>query len=170
MRSIPISGNSGFTLIELVVVIALISIFLFFAIPRFERAVSDPERDVSKWMLLTIPKLKQEAVTQDQRVALHIDLDGRKLWSTQESMKPEEMEAAEKDAYVLPEGTVLTDVAFPDGQTVSTGTVQIQFYPRGYSDRAILHLQVDGEDNVSYIIEPFLVHVTLVASYAGFSS
>jgi prepilin-type N-terminal cleavage/methylation domain-containing protein len=169
MRGIPDTGNRGFTLIELVVVLALLSIFLFFAIPRFERAVSDPERDVSRWMLLTIPKLKQEAISKDRQVTLHIDEDDRKLWSTQETMKPEEMEAAEKNAYVLPEGTVLSDVTFPDGKTISTGTVLIHFYPKGYSDRAILHLQVDEGKNVSYIIEPFLSHVTLVESYASFS-
>jgi prepilin-type N-terminal cleavage/methylation domain-containing protein len=169
MRGIPDTGNRGFTLIELVVVLALLSIFLFFAIPRFERAVSDPERDVSRWMLLTIPKLKQEATSENRLVTLHIDEDARKLWSTQETMKPEEMEAAEKNAYVLPEGTVLSDVTFPDGQTISTGTVLIHFYPKGYSDRAILHLQVDEGKTVSYIIEPFLSRVTLVESYAGFS-
>ncbi len=164
-----ITGRGGFTLIELVVVLALISIFLFFAIPRFERAVGDPERDVSRWMLLTVPKLKQEAISENREVTLHIDLAARKLWSTHAGMAPAEAQAAENKAYVLPEDTVLTDVAYPDGRTVSTGTVKVRFYPGGYSDRVILHLQVDEEKNVSYLIEPFLSHVTLVDSYAGFT-
>ncbi|MBU1161919.1 MAG: prepilin-type N-terminal cleavage/methylation domain-containing protein, partial [Proteobacteria bacterium] len=46
----------GFTLIELIVVISLISIMLFFAIPRFQSNVlSDSTKEVSRWILLKIP-------------------------------------------------------------------------------------------------------------------
>ena len=44
----------------------------------------------------------------------------------------------------------------------------INFYPKGYSDRAVIHVE-DGHDNrYSYLIEPFLPHVKIKDEYIEF--
>jgi hypothetical protein len=59
-------------------------------------------------------------------------------------------------------------VEFPGDRIVDTGTVPIRFYKKGYSDRAILHASEDESKSLSYFIEPFLSHVKLVESHAGY--
>ena len=86
----------GFTLIELIVVISLISIMLFFAIPRFQRNVlSDSTKEVSRWILLKIPNIKERAAREQKRYILHVNLDSNKLWITHEAMLQEAIQSAE---------------------------------------------------------------------------
>ncbi|MDH4204600.1 MAG: prepilin-type N-terminal cleavage/methylation domain-containing protein [Desulfobacteraceae bacterium] len=159
----------GFTLIELVVVISLISIMLFFAFPRFQSNVlSDSTKEVSRWILLKIPYIKESAAREQRRYILHVSLDSSKLWITHEAMLEEALQSAETNAYKLPEDIKLLDVEYPDQQKISVGQADIYFNEKGYSDKAIIHLENDDNEKFSFLIEPFLLRVRLYNSYAEF--
>lgn len=161
-------GHGGFTLIELIVVIALLSIMLFTAVPRFQEVMTDDTRAVSRWILWSIPELKQQAVTEKYRFTLNVGLNDNKLWITHETMDEEQLELAADAGYVFPEDIELLDVEFPDGKIITTGTAEINFYPKGYSDRAIIHVATEDDERLSYFIEPFLTYVKLLDSYVGY--
>ena len=159
----------GFTLIELIVVISLISIMLFFAVPRFQSNVlSDSTKEVSRWILLKIPYIKENAAREQRRYILHVSLGSNKLWITHEAMLQEALQSAETNAYKLPEDIKLLDVEYPDQQKISVGQADIYFNERGYSDKAIIHLENDDNEKFSFLIEPFLLRVRLYNSYAEF--
>ena len=159
----------GFTLIELIVVISLISIMLFFAFPRFQSNVlSDSTKEVSRWILLKIPFIKESAAREQRRYILHVSLDSSKLWITHEAMLEEALQSAETNAYKLPEDIKLLDVEYPDQQKISVGQADIYFNEKGYSDKAIIHFENDDNEKFSFLIEPFLLRVRLYNSYAEF--
>jgi prepilin-type N-terminal cleavage/methylation domain-containing protein len=159
----------GFTLIELIVVISLISIMLFFAIPQFQRNVlSDSTKDVSRWILLKIPYLKERAAREQKKYILHVSLESNKLWITHEAMPEEALQSAETNGYELPEDIKLLDVEYPDQEKISAGQADIYFYEKGYSDKAIIHLENDDNEKFSFLIEPFLLRVRLYNRYAEF--
>ena len=159
----------GFTLIELIVVISLISIMLFFAFPRFQRNVlSDSTKEVSRWILLKIPYLKERAVREQKRYILHVGLDSNELWITHEAMTQESLQSAENNGYKLPEDIKLLDVEYPDQEKISVGQADIYFNEKGYSDKAIIHLENDDNEQLSFLIEPFLLRVRLYNRYAEF--
>lgn len=159
----------GFTLIELIVVISLISIMLFFAIPRFQRSVlSDSTKDVSRWILLKIPYLKERAAREQKKYILHVSLESNKLWITHEAMPEEALQSAETNGYELPEDIKLLDVEYPDQEKLSAGQADIYFNEKGYSDKAIIHLENDDSEKLSFLIEPFLLRVRLYNRYAEF--
>ena len=159
----------GFTLIELIVVISLISIMLFFAIPRFQSDVlSDNTKEVSRWMLLKIPYIKEKAAREQRRYILHVSLDSNKLWVTHEAMLQKALQSAETNGYKLPEDIKLLDVEYPDQEKITVGQTDIYFYEKGYSDKAIIHLESEDNEKFSFLIEPFLLPVRLYNSYSEF--
>ena len=159
----------GFTLIELIVVISLISIMLFFAIPRFQRNVlSDSTKEVSRWILLKIPNIKERATREQKRYVLHVNLDSNKLWITHGAMLEEALQSAETNGYKLPEDIKLLDVEYPDQEKISVGQADIYFNEKGYSDKAMIHFENDDNEKFSFLIDPFLLRVRLYNSYAEF--
>jgi prepilin-type N-terminal cleavage/methylation domain-containing protein len=159
----------GFTFIELIVVISLISIMLFLAIPRFQgNFLSDSTKDVSRWILLKIPYIKERAAREQKRYILHVNLDSNKLWITHGAMLEEALQSAETNGYKLPEDIKLLDVEYPDQERISVGQADIYFNEKGYSDKAIIHLENDDNEKISFLIEPFLLRVRLYNSYAEF--
>ncbi len=159
----------GFTLIELIVVIALISIMLFLAIPRFQSDVfTDSTKKVSRWILYKVPALKENAFREQKRYVLHVGIDSEKLWITHEGMSDEELQAAEMDGFKLPDDIKFEDVEFPDEHIISAGRADVYFYEKGYSDKAIIHMVYDDDQRLSFLIEPFLPRVHLYNKYVGF--
>jgi len=160
----------GFTFIELIVVVSLISIMLFLAIPRFQgNFLSDSTKDVSRWILLKIPYIKEKAAREQKRYILHMSFDSNKLWITHETMPQESLQSAEENGYKLPEDVKLLDVEYPDQEKISVGQADINFNEKGYSDKAIIHLENSDNEKFSFLIEPFLLRVRLYSSYVGFT-
>ncbi len=158
----------GFTLIELVVVVALISIMLFLAIPRFQSDFfTDSTKKVSRWIMYKVPALKENAFRKQKKYVLHVGIDSEKLWITHEGMSDEELQDAEMDGYKLPDDIKLQDVEFPDEQVISAGRADIYFYEKGYSDKAIIRMVHDDDHRLSFLIEPFLPQVHLYNKYVG---
>ena len=159
----------GFTLIELVVVVALISIMLFLAIPRFQSDfLTDSTKKVSRWILYKVPALKENAFREQKKYVLHVGIDSEKLWITHEGMSDEELQDAEIGGFILPDDIKLQDVEFPDERIISSGRADIYFYEKGYSDKAIIHMVHDGDHWLSFLMEPFLPQVYLYSKYVGF--
>jgi general secretion pathway protein H len=164
----PTRDNLGFTLVELIVVIALISIVMFSAFPRFQNTFFDSRRTVSRWILTKIPLLKQKAATENHTYTLQVDFDHRQFIITHDAMTPEDVQHAKKNAFKLPEDVGLKNVEYPENHIVSTGIAKINFYLKGYSDRAILHLKA-GEGFLSFFIEPFLSEIRSVDANVGYN-
>ena len=161
--------NNGFTLIELIVVISLISIMFFFAIPRIQIDVlSDNTRKVSRWIMLNVSALKEKAVHDQKRYALHLSLDSNRLWVSNDTLSEEELEEATATGYNLPEEIKLLDVEYPDKEKISAGRADIYFYKKGYSDKAMIHITNNDNEVLSFLIEPFLSRVRLYNKYIEF--
>ena len=163
------SRHHGFTLIELIVVIALLSIMLVISIPRFHNVlVADSAGKTSRWFIGTTKALRESALKEQKRYTLHIDVDAGTLWTSDASMTEEAILEASSSGYRLPDDVRLLDVEFPVNGKVSTGRADILFYPQGYSDQALIHL--DGEDSVSltYSIEPFLSEIGIYETYKSY--
>ena len=73
--------NRGFTLIELTVVMSLISIMLFFTVPRFRNAVlTNGTNNTSRWIIGKVRILKEHSTRMQKLSILHINMDSNKMW------------------------------------------------------------------------------------------
>jgi prepilin-type N-terminal cleavage/methylation domain-containing protein len=160
------AAGAGFTLIELVVVITLLSLMLVFAIPRFENvSLFQTEKKISRWIMLKVEGLKERALRDRQVYILHIGTDSGEMWVTGEGMDEEGLEKARESAKSLPPGYRISDVALPDQGKMAVGRVDIRFYPKGYSDKAMIHIENDDGRYLSFLIEPFLSRVKRYEDY-----
>ncbi|MCP4672504.1 MAG: hypothetical protein GY857_14510 [Desulfobacula sp.] len=150
-------------MIELIVVIVLISIMLFVAIPNFSGFLFTDNADKAvRWIMIKAKHLKERSVIDQKYYVLNANLDENRLWIYDETMDTEEaLSEARKNGYEFPENVVLLDVEYPGRGIVTTGTAEIYFYKKGYSDRAIIHLGHNDEKKMTLVIESFLPDVKL---------
>jgi prepilin-type N-terminal cleavage/methylation domain-containing protein len=159
MKSFPKAPAcpSGFTLIELMVVMLLISIVLGVAIPKFSGgAFQDPVKKLSRWMVISVRNLRSAAIQKQIVQALVIDIDNHRMWLIDDQMSEEALAAASDKAMTLPDSLHLVDVRFPGQEPVTSGTTEVKFYPAGFSDQALIHLQSGDAERFSYLVEPLL--------------
>jgi len=155
---------SGFTLVELIVVITIISVMLFFCVPLFTgaRIFRDTNTETRRLVQL-IQSLKQKSIEKKQDFFLHISMDPPGVWVTDSTMDEEALEKARGNSVFT--GLDITRIEWP-GNILSSSR-GILFSKKGYSDRVIVQLN-DGEEEVCLKIEPFLLEVEVIKGQLSF--
>ena len=167
--SVPQYRSRGFTLIELMVVMLLVTIVLAVAVPRLDSGIAqDPQKRVTRWMVNSARTLRTMAVEKQQVHGLVIDLDEHRLWAVDAQMDEEAIAAAAEKAFTLPESIKFADVAFPGRDRISSGTATILFYPGGYSDQALVHVEYDETIRYTYKFEPLLPKVKRLDDWVSY--
>lgn len=165
------SKAPGFTLMELMVVMLLVSIVLAAAIPRFEGgAFHDPDKKVSRWIINTVRTLRSTAIQKQQLQALVLDLNNSRMWIINESMDEETLSAAAEKAFSLPKSIQIVDVQYPQRDRITSGTTEIHFFPAGYSEQVLIHLENDDAQRFSFLVEPLLPKVKIFDEWIEFET
>ncbi len=152
--------TSGFTLIELMVVISIVATLLLFSLPVFRDIVLfyDASSQVGNVVRL-INDLKKRAVKQNVDYQMHLDPGSGMVWVTNDDMDDAAKEAAKEKGVSFSDKIDIVDVEFPGIK--ETGNIEIRFRKQGYSDFALIHL-IQDEKNITLKIEPFLAQVQLL--------
>jgi general secretion pathway protein H len=159
-----INSEKAFTLIEMVVVTALISIMLVVAIPRLNSSFfSDSSDETARWIITNVRQAKENAVNHQKLYLLNISLDTQRLWVAPADLAETEVATAREKGYRLPRGVSIDQVVLSgtDHDQLSSGTIPIGFYPQGYSDKAVIRIRTNDGERLALYIEPFLTRVNL---------
>lgn len=158
----------GFTLIELTVVMALISIMFFVALPRINNDLFvDQTKKTSRYLLTSVRYLKEASIGDQIDHTLHVDMDNGKFWVTSASMTEEMLAKPETGGLNLADNFRILDVSFAGNRSISDGVARIQFYAKGYSDNAMIHVLNEDDTVLSYHISPFLPRLKIIEEYVG---
>jgi Tfp pilus assembly protein FimT len=150
-------SSGGYTFLELLVVITLVGLFLFFAVPRIAPdAPSDDFRRAINWFTLNIPALKRQAVSENTPLYLQVDRKSGRLWISKTDDLEEAGEDAESTAFVLPDSVSIREIALYGRTVPESGPVTIRFLPNGTSDYLKLKIIGDSGSSADIHIEPFL--------------
>ena len=159
---------AGFTLVELVVVITIISLMLFFAIPLFKipTTFGDKSQNTTKLIQL-IQSLKRKSIAQNQDFFLHISTDSNRIWITKTSILTQEEPHQQDDKPPPEENPGILHIELPGKPVSSEKEAIIKFSKNGYSDMAIIHME-NGETPISLKVQPFLMEVETMPGHISF--
>jgi len=161
-----ISSNSGFTLIELVVVVFLISLMLFLAVPRFGATLfTDSSRKATLWITGTIHDLKEKSVREQKDYHLHVDLDDNLMWISSDGMSDAEFDEARVGGHRFGDSLTLVAVVAPDHRKATSGEVRLRFNKKGYSSMAVIHVKDQQGQRHSLEVQPFLATIRLTEGH-----
>ncbi len=152
---------------ELIVVVALLSILLVFAIPRFESTVfQDDANRSSRWIITKIQMLKESALRDQKQYVLHVNLDNNEV-GNQRVHVPGRSGAGPAGQQQIPGSLRIIDVEYPS-RAVNTGVADIRFFKGDTVTRHDSHRR--GDTRWSFLVEPFLSEVGLIEGYADFEN
>lgn len=105
---------------------------------------------------------------------MHIDLLDQRIWVTNEILEENKENKTVESGFVLSQIRIL-DVMFSEemqsnqsNQGSYSNEYQIKFSSRGYSDMVLIHLRDEDENDITIIIEPFLLKAKFEEKYVSF--
>ncbi len=149
------SDEAGYTLLELIVVVALMGIVLLAAVPRFEGLLFEDERKGERFLLAAFQTAREEAQRTQRGRILHVDLETGLVWESLSSPREKERETGLLTPQALPGGARIAAVEFPRRGRLTSGRAEIRFFPDGTSDRALVQLRRQ-ERVTTLLLETFL--------------
>ncbi len=176
----------GFTLIELVVVIAVISILFMIAVPRITRIASTQRENFAIFtgmiaatfddaflknrtdfltIYLTAPDPddamgQKNVFNRKNGIAVLNYIDGEFVDSRRKTLTFKEFS----------QSFLIEEVITSTGEAITNGNVMIPFYPQGYSNNYIIHVLVNGEQKWSIRIDKHLKEPKVIEGYATFDA
>jgi prepilin-type N-terminal cleavage/methylation domain-containing protein len=149
-------NKQGFTLIELVLVIALIGIALLLAVPSLRDTLNEDElKKASRQIIGLERKLRVEAVRDQIDYILCFDLPNSAYWVIDADMTPEKQSEIKNKPKHLPSEVSIMDVVDENNKKQSSDEARIKFGKNNFSSPAVIHLQYK-EDKMTIVINPYL--------------
>ncbi|MDY0299962.1 MAG: prepilin-type N-terminal cleavage/methylation domain-containing protein [Trichlorobacter sp.] len=140
-------NNSGFTLLELVVVVAILSLVMLLVIPRLPASGESALRTSTRQLAAQLRYLNERAaIGKIGNHRLRVDLDEQKIEIVRRSVTGEEVPPDDLALTRNPllEGVTITDIHTERHGTVKEGIVRIGYGASGLSEALLFHLQAEN--------------------------
>jgi len=166
---------SGFTLLELTVVLFIIGLLVAVLVPRFGDLSGARLESSARRLAALVRYLNGEAAFRSQLYRLNYDLDRQIYWVTVLTANQEATEFLPDSSPLarpvqLPTNVAFADVRVSNAGRVSAGQVYTHFYPQGYTDPTIIHLRDQRSRMVTIMIPPLPAEVRVQEGYVdGFT-
>ena len=150
-------GNSGYTLIEMTVVIILAGLFMTYSIPRFKTDIlTDSLKTSTRRIVALIDSLRDDALEKESSYTLRFDKVSGRYWVESPDMSEADRSLAKENAISLPSDVSIKDIKTMGADNVKPGEPSIWFHNKGYVQPAIIWLGSEDGREMSVILRPFL--------------
>ncbi len=164
-----LGSGRGYTLIELIVVMALIGIMLGIAAPRIrDTFLADPLKRTARKMVGMINEARYDSIRTHQGHALHVDVESNRFWIDAATMNHEERTLAHKHGLVLPEDVRILDVWVRGEGKKMAGETWVRFNEKGYVRPSAIHLSCKDGRRLTLVLSPFLGKIKIAEKYVDF--
>jgi len=156
------NSKSGFTLIELIVVMVLLSVMTSFAVPAIRTALYSDELKVTARQLIgLINETGQAARSNQQEYYLIFDSE-LQAFSAQSSKKKDDIPTL--TVVHVPDGVRVVDFTSVHGGEL-VNDLRLRFSKKGYVDKTLIHLSHEDGRVLTLVLSPFLGVSRLYDSY-----
>ena len=193
MRILPAGNNrkqsnQGFSLIEILIVITLLSIVSIVIVPRVSNLFDNSQKNLSLVSSMVVKTFDDAfinnrinflrvhlyftAVTEfdDQNKEIlersngisvvNVTTEGLMFDSQNKMLKPRQFSS----------GFMINRVLLDDGSDITSGTALIPFYPDGFSQNAIIHVTLNDTEHYSIIISKLMKYPYTKEGHIDFES
>lgn len=161
---------SGFTLVELLIVIALIGVVLALAVPTTRDALSvNSLKKASRQIIGLTRQLRTDAVRDQIDYILVVKIPDASYYVITPDMTPEKLLEIEKKAKQLSGGVSILDIVREKNEKITEGKVNIKFGKNNVGPPLVMHLAYE-EDRMTLVINPFLGVTAVYESYRDIST
>lgn len=162
-------GSAGFTLVEILIVVAIISTVLAVAIPAIERVTYQRISSTARKFVGLVRTIRNDAVLLNNIYRLGFDFDKNTYWvQSQRQLKTIHESSSDKTTLAsdssnfgfaekyskqpldMPGGTKVLGVLKQGDGLIQKGAAVIHFFPNGYNEPAIIYLAKDGAKDAAY--------------------
>lgn len=164
--------QNGFTLIELTVVLFLMGLFLFAAMPNVQSFLFHSDlNSVARSLKATVRLLRSKSIVTGRNTLLCVDLDRDRYWGTFDNP---ESDSASSDTTasspVIPPQELPEGIRFVDATTIrlpkrETGRVCSLLNPKGVIEETVLHLADRGNRVLTIVINAYTGRFSLYEEY-----
>jgi prepilin-type N-terminal cleavage/methylation domain-containing protein len=193
--TIPTSElESGFTLLEMLVVAAIVALFTVFALPSITSYFRVSLNSATREMATTIKEAYNSTVITGKIHRIVYDIKNAQYWvevgpatvtlDTKESKEREEhrnrfrkSEPKTDNTFALARLVTRSKVNLPAGVTfeditseqstdpITTGTTYTHFFPQGFTEQTLIHLQDESHHHITLAISPLVGRTDMFERY-----
>lgn len=163
-------GEGGFTLLELTIVIAILSIMIGISIPSFTDSDRRELQSQGRRLTVMFRLLRSEAILHEASYRLNYDLDAERYWVTSDDPRSNPAQIINELGVLARETTMpsaiqIGDVGLPEyNAKVNQGMAYTVFYPDGNIDKTVIHLGTET-DSVTLYVDPMSNRLLMSPGY-----
>ncbi|MGD9823343.1 pilus assembly FimT family protein [Desulfobacter sp.] len=162
------NNHSGFTFVELMVVVGIFTIILLFSIPLFRQIhLTSNASDHVSGLILFLENLKLKAMKENKTFTLYMDSGSGKMYVTDDTMDEDACQAARNNGLSLDSDLQLINLEFPDDAGRASDDKRICFFSKGYSDRVLIHVREQRQEMTIQICM-FQKKIHLIDKYVSY--
>jgi prepilin-type N-terminal cleavage/methylation domain-containing protein len=180
-----VGDTSGFTLIEMVIVIVVISILFMIITPRISRMANTERNNFAlftgmiaktfddsflhnriNYFVIHLPnpdpeeiELNKELLNRRNAISIINIVGGNFVRNKRKTLTWRDFP---------PDKFLIEEVIRPNGEKLLSGNVWVPFYPQGYSDNVIIHITVNGSQKWSVKINKHIKEPKVLEGYVTY--
>lgn len=184
----PCSANSGFTLIEILLVLGIIGLIMSIGLPAIQTVTTQRINSTTRRLTGMVKTVRNDAILLNLVHRLVINLDDQQYWIEQQktpgllsdpTIEQENDDVPQRSPFVyadkynekpvdVPAGVRFDAVMTEQFGLLKEGTVYIHFFPNGFVEQSILYLARASSDDIYYslVIRPTAGKVDIEAGAA----
>ncbi len=163
--------SKGFTLLELIIVITVLSVVVMLVAPRLPSTNSSALKSSARALASTVRYLGETSVTGKKYYRLHLNISANSIRITRKLPSGEELPPDDTlfDRKILGSQVFISDVHTPRLGKVTEGEVLIDFNSAGLSEFLTIHLNAGAGKEFTVIGFPANGKVKILEGYQEFS-